>query len=139
MDVYLDCPSFSGYTTAWQAAHRGLPIVTLEGQFLRQRLAAGLLKQIGVTDGIATSADDYVAIAVRKATECRHANQAGQANRAGQANQASRANPAGQPMQAGDADLHREKMRLAAAKADGNRAAVAAFEHAVLEHFASVS
>jgi protein O-GlcNAc transferase len=25
MDVYLDCPAFSGYTTAWQAVHRGMP------------------------------------------------------------------------------------------------------------------
>jgi len=24
-DIYLDCPSFSGYTTAWQAVHHGLP------------------------------------------------------------------------------------------------------------------
>ena len=47
MDVYLDCPAFSGYTTAWQAIHRGLPIITLEGRYLRQRLAAALLRQIG--------------------------------------------------------------------------------------------
>lgn len=46
MDLYLDLPAFSGYTTAWQALHRGLPIVTLEGEFLRQRLAAGLLRQV---------------------------------------------------------------------------------------------
>jgi protein O-GlcNAc transferase len=118
MDVYLDCPSFSGYTTAWQAAQRGLPIVTLEGQFLRQRLAAGLLKQIGVTDGIATSADEYVAIAVRKARQCRHANHTNQAPQAKE---------------------RREKMRRAAAKADNNRAAVTAFEHAVLEHFNRVA
>ena len=39
MDIYLDCPAFSGYTTAWSAIHRGLPIVTWEGEFLRQRLA----------------------------------------------------------------------------------------------------
>ena len=55
MDIYLDCPAFSGYTTAWQALHCGLPIVTLEGQYLRQRLAAGLLRQVGTTDGIARS------------------------------------------------------------------------------------
>jgi protein O-GlcNAc transferase len=70
-DIYLDCPSFSGYTTAWQAVHRGLPVVTLEGKFMRQRLAAGLLRKIGMTDTIAASKDDYVAIAARLATECR--------------------------------------------------------------------
>jgi protein O-GlcNAc transferase len=71
MDVYLDCPAFSGYTTAWQAIHRGLPIVTLEGEFLRRRLAAGLLRQIGATDGVVFSRDDYVGRAVSFAEECR--------------------------------------------------------------------
>lgn len=70
-DVYLDCPSFSGYTTAWQAVHRGLPIVTLEGKFMRQRLAAGLLRKMGLGDTIASSPDDYVAIATRLAEEYR--------------------------------------------------------------------
>jgi protein O-GlcNAc transferase len=70
-DVYLDCPSFSGYTTAWQAVHRGLPVVTLEGQFMRQRLAAGLLRKIGLTNTIATSKAEYVAIAALLAEECR--------------------------------------------------------------------
>jgi protein O-GlcNAc transferase len=70
-DVYLDCPSFSGYTTAWQAIHRGLPVVTLEGEFMRQRLAAGLLRKIGLTDTIAASKDEYLDIAARLAAECR--------------------------------------------------------------------
>jgi predicted O-linked N-acetylglucosamine transferase (SPINDLY family) len=104
MDIYLDCPAFSGYTTAWQAIHRGLPLVTVEGQFLRQRLAAGLLRQIGITDGIATSADQYVEIAVRLAQECRQ-------NRLNE---------------------RRQTMQQAATRADGNQAAVTAFEQAVL-------
>lgn len=70
-DVYLDCPAFSGYTTAWQAIHRGLPIVTLEGRHMRQRLASGLLRKAGLSDTVAASADEYVAIAVRLAGECR--------------------------------------------------------------------
>jgi predicted O-linked N-acetylglucosamine transferase (SPINDLY family) len=69
MDVYLDCPAFSGYTTALQAVRRGLPIVTLEGEFLRQRLAAGLLRTIGVTDTIATSRDACVDLAVQLARD----------------------------------------------------------------------
>ena len=66
MDVMLDCPSFSGYTTAWQAIHRGLPIVTLEGEFLRQRLAAGLLRQIGQTEGVCRTEEDYVEAALQQ-------------------------------------------------------------------------
>jgi predicted O-linked N-acetylglucosamine transferase (SPINDLY family) len=72
MDVYLDCPAFSGFTTAWQAAHAGLPLVTLEGEFLRQRLAGGLLRRIGLLDGIAGDADNYVATAVQWAQDCRN-------------------------------------------------------------------
>ena len=69
--VYLDCPSFSGYTTAWQAIHRGLPVVTLEGKFMRQRLAAGLLRKTGLAETIAADADHYVNIASSLAEECR--------------------------------------------------------------------
>jgi protein O-GlcNAc transferase len=100
-DIYLDCPAFSGYTTAWQAIHQGVPIVTLEGEFLRQRLAAGLLRQIGITEGIASSRDQYVGIAVRWAKECR---------------------------QSGQWASRRETMRRAASTADGNRSAISAFE-----------
>lgn len=64
MDVMLDCPAFSGYTTAWQAIHRGLPIVTLEGEFLRQRLAAGLLRQIGEADSVCRSEEAYIEAAL---------------------------------------------------------------------------
>ena len=106
MDVFLDCPAFSGYTTAWQAIHRGIFIVTLEGEFLRQRLAAGLLRQIGRTDGIASSADQYVQIATLRAQEsCDSGQQA----------------------------VRRESMRRAASQADGNRAAVSAFEQALID------
>ncbi len=106
MDVFLDCPAFSGYTTAWQAVHRGLPVVTLEGEFLRQRLAAGVLRQIGVTDGIADSRPSYVETAVRFARQCRE--------------------PKGRK---------RRRILAAAAsdKADGNVAAVRALERTLIE------
>jgi protein O-GlcNAc transferase len=106
MDIYLDCPAFSGYTTAWQAIHRGLPILTLEGEFLRQRLAAGLLRQIGQTSGIASSREQYVQIAERWTEECRR-NDAW-------------------------AD-RRETMRRAATATDHNRSAVKDFERIMIE------
>ena len=101
MDIYLDCPAFSGYTTAWQALHCGLPIVTLEGPYLRQRLAAGLMRQVGATDGITASREEYVATAVRWANECRDTGRWGE---------------------------RRVELRGAAPLADGNRAAILAFE-----------
>jgi predicted O-linked N-acetylglucosamine transferase (SPINDLY family) len=106
MDVYLDCPAFSGYTTAWQALNRGIPIVTLEGDFLRQRLAAGLLRQIGCIEGIASSRDEYLRIAAEFANESR--------------NFEARAS-------------HRRTIREGASKADDNRAAVSALERVLLE------
>ncbi|MBU3077327.1 tetratricopeptide repeat protein [Sphingomonas quercus] len=108
MDVYLDCPSFSGYTTAHGALARGLPLITLEGQFMRQRLAAGLLRQIGITDTIASSRADYVDKAVAAAESCR----------AGEG-----------------AAGWRSRIRAAALLADGNREAVRAFAAALIEAF----
>ncbi len=70
-DVYLDLPTHSGYTTAWKAIHCGLPVVTLEGEFMRQRLAAGLLRQIEMPDTIASSKREYIEIAVRLAKQSR--------------------------------------------------------------------
>ena len=106
MDVYLDCPAFSGYTTAWRAIHRGLPLVTWEGEFLRQRLAAGLLRQTGMTEGVASSGDQYVEIAARWGTQSRRS---------------------------AEWSARRAAMRHAALGANGNRAAVSAFEQALIE------
>ena len=72
VDVYLDLPTFSGYTTAWKAINCGLPVVTLEGEFMRQRLAAGLLRQAQMPDTIASSRQEYVEIAVRLAGQSKH-------------------------------------------------------------------
>ncbi len=105
MDIYLDCPAFSGYTTAWQAIHRGLPIITLEGRYLRQRLAAGLLRQIGRQDQIALSHDGYVEIALRLATEILTRPDRGEARR--------------------------DAIRRAAPQMDGNVSAIEALERTV--------
>ena len=59
-DIYLDLPTFSGYTTAWKGAHCGIPIVTCEGTYMRQRLASGLLRKIGLSENIAHSSAEYV-------------------------------------------------------------------------------
>ncbi len=67
--VFLDCPSFSGYTTAWKALREGIPVLTLEGPFMRQRLAAGLLRKIGLHDLVVTSEAAYIDQAVLLATE----------------------------------------------------------------------
>jgi protein O-GlcNAc transferase len=106
MDVYLDSPAFSGCTTAWQALNRGLPIVTLEGEFLRQRQTAGLLRQTGLSETIASSRDGYVEIAARLAEECR--------------DPAKRA-------------ARREAVRNAAPRLDNDLAVVRAFEQTLID------
>lgn len=64
-DLYLDTLAFSGFTTAIQAMTcDGLPVVTVDGPFLRSRLAAGLLRHIDVADTVAADVDGYVALAV---------------------------------------------------------------------------
>lgn len=64
-DVFLDTIGFSGYNTALLAVECGLPIVTREGRFMRGRLASGILKRMGLSDLVAQTEEDYVALAVR--------------------------------------------------------------------------
>lgn len=68
-DVYLDTIGFSGFNTALRAMECGLPIVTREGRFLRGRLASGILKRLGLTELVAQSEQDYIAVAVRLARD----------------------------------------------------------------------
>ena len=58
--VYLDTAGFSGFNTALQALDAGLPVVTREGRFLRGRLAAGMLRSLGLDELVAATDEDYV-------------------------------------------------------------------------------
>ncbi len=68
-DVSLDTRPFGGGNTCWQAIAMGTPIVTWPGRYLRGRYALALYRLMGVTDTVAESAEDYVDIAVRLATD----------------------------------------------------------------------
>ena len=59
-DVYLDTIGFSGFNSALQALECGLPVVTREGEFMRGRLASGLLKRIGLNQLISENEQGYV-------------------------------------------------------------------------------
>ncbi len=71
-DVMLDTLHWSGGNTSLDALAMGLPIVTLPGEFMRGRQTMGMLTLLGVDELIATSTDDYLAIAKRLATDKRH-------------------------------------------------------------------
>ena len=63
--VFLDTIGFSGFNTAMEAVECGLPVVTLEGRFMRGRFASGILKRIGLQELVARTEDDYIDLAVR--------------------------------------------------------------------------
>jgi predicted O-linked N-acetylglucosamine transferase (SPINDLY family) len=46
-----------------------VPIVTVEGRFLRGRLASGILGRIGLRELVASSAEEYVTLATRLARD----------------------------------------------------------------------
>jgi predicted O-linked N-acetylglucosamine transferase (SPINDLY family) len=68
-DVFLDSIGWSGCNSALESLPHDLPIVTLRGEFMRGRHSAAILEMLGVTDTIAATADDYVAIAARLAMD----------------------------------------------------------------------
>ena len=63
-DVFLDSFGWSGGHTTLEAIACDLPIVTLPGEFMRGRHSAAILQMLGLTETIATSEAEYVAIAV---------------------------------------------------------------------------
>jgi protein O-GlcNAc transferase len=62
-DVFLDSIGWSGCNSALECLTQALPVVTFEGTTMRGRHSAAILRMIGVTDTIAPTIDDYVAIA----------------------------------------------------------------------------
>jgi protein O-GlcNAc transferase len=68
-DVFLDSIGWSGFNTALECLAAELPIVTWPGPLMRARHCAAILRMLGVTETIAASLDDYVAIAVRLARD----------------------------------------------------------------------
>ena len=65
--LMLDTPGFSGFNTALQAVECDLPVLAFEGDFLRARLASGIMREIEMPELVATSAEDFVQKAIRLA------------------------------------------------------------------------
>lgn len=58
--IYLDTIGFSGFNTAIQALICHLPIVTIEGSYMRGRLASGILHRMNLSDLICHSDAEYI-------------------------------------------------------------------------------
>ena len=68
-DVFLDSIGWSGCNSALESLPHNLPIVTTPGALMRGRHSAAILRMMGVTETIAETIDDYVAIAARLAND----------------------------------------------------------------------
>jgi predicted O-linked N-acetylglucosamine transferase (SPINDLY family) len=69
VDVVLDTFPFPGGTTTAEALWMGVPTVTLTGKSLVARQGESMLRCVGLGDWVATSAQDYVCIALEKVAD----------------------------------------------------------------------
>jgi predicted O-linked N-acetylglucosamine transferase (SPINDLY family) len=68
-DVILDPVHWSGGNTTFEALSLGIPIVTLPSEFMRGRVTYGCYRQMGMMDCVASTREEYVALAVRLGTD----------------------------------------------------------------------
>jgi protein O-GlcNAc transferase len=69
IDIALDPFPFNGSTTTFEALWMETPVVTLPGRIMVSRWAASILAPLGLDELIATSAEDYVDICERLASD----------------------------------------------------------------------
>ena len=67
-DLFIDTFSFNGHTTTTEALWAGLPVVTKQGKGFASRVAASLIKAIGLPELITNSEKDYEALILDLAT-----------------------------------------------------------------------
>ena len=68
-DLFLDTLPYNAHSTAIDALHAGLPVLTLAGASFAGRAAASLLTALGVPELVAHSASDYEKLALTLASD----------------------------------------------------------------------
>ena len=67
--LMLDTLGFSGFNTALQGIECDLPVLAFEGDFLRGRLASGIMRELDLPELVANSPEDFVQKAVALAKD----------------------------------------------------------------------
>jgi protein O-GlcNAc transferase len=68
-DLFLDTLPYNAHTTASDALWAGLPVLTCQGRAFAGRVAASLLRNVGMPELICHSLEEYEAAALRLATD----------------------------------------------------------------------
>jgi protein O-GlcNAc transferase len=66
-DLFLDTLPYNAHTTASDALWAGVPVLTRTGESFASRVAASLLRAVGLPELVATSAEGFEALAVELA------------------------------------------------------------------------
>jgi protein O-GlcNAc transferase len=69
IDIGLDSFPFNGLTTTCEALWMGVPVITLAGAGYAARAGLSILSNVGLTELIAKTADQYVSIAANLAND----------------------------------------------------------------------
>jgi protein O-GlcNAc transferase len=69
VDITLDSFPYNGTTTTLHSLWMGVPVVTLAGATHVSRVGGSVLENLGMSEWIAASTDDYVAITCRHASD----------------------------------------------------------------------
>lgn len=69
VDVALDSFPYNGTTTTCEALWKGVPVVSLRGDFHAGRVGASLLESVGLTQLLAQTEEEYVSIAAGLAAD----------------------------------------------------------------------
>jgi predicted O-linked N-acetylglucosamine transferase (SPINDLY family) len=64
-DIFLDSFPYGAHTTASDALRMGVPLVTLRGVSFASRVASSILRELGLTELITDSLEEYTSLAIR--------------------------------------------------------------------------